>query len=159
VLKRFLAYGCAGWIAEVAFTGAFSGLFGRDKSATAKTYLWMHPIYGLGGLALEWMSARLRGWNRPARALACVPVIFGMELSSGWILRKALGRCPWDYKGQGVELFGLIRLDYAPAWYALALLFEPASQRLRTLAEGQPIKNKALPAVSPSFSNGRYSVA
>src|SRR4051812_15033446 len=90
VLKRFFAYGCAGWIAEILFTGVLSTVQRKDRSATAQTYLWMHPIYGLGGLALEWLSGRLRTSSRPARALAYLPVIYGIELSSGWLLRKTL---------------------------------------------------------------------
>jgi len=133
VLKRFLLYGFAGWVVEVLFTGASSAVK-RDRSATAQTYLWMHPIYGGTALALEYLSRRLRRVPRPVRGLAYLGVIYGAEYGSGWALRKVLGRCPWDYGGTGRDIHGLVRWDYAPAWYALGLLFEPVRDALASTA-------------------------
>jgi hypothetical protein len=110
---------------EVCFTGVGAAMLRRDRSGTARTYLWMHPIYGGTALALELLHDRLRPLPRPVRALAYTAVIFGSEFTTGWLLRKALGRCPWDYERQGWSVRGLIRLDYAPFWYATGLLFEP----------------------------------
>jgi hypothetical protein len=115
---------------EVCFTGMGAALVQRDSSATAKTYLWMHPIYGATALGLEFLHDRLRFLPRPVRALAYTAVIFGAEFTTGWLLRKALGRCPWDYSGHGWNVKGLIRLDYAPFWYAAGLLFEPVREAL-----------------------------
>ncbi|WP_434384346.1 putative ABC transporter permease [Melittangium boletus] len=130
MLPRFVLYGCAGWVMEVCFTGMSAALFQGDGHATAKTYLWMHPIYGATALGLEFLHDRLRFLPRPLRALAYTAVIFGAEFATGWLLRKALGRCPWDYEKQGWNVSGLIRLDYAPFWYAAGLLFEPAREAL-----------------------------
>ena len=113
---------------EVCFTGMGSALVQRDTHGTAKTYLWMHPIYGATALGLELLHDRLRFLPRPVRALAYTAVIFGAELTAGWLLRKALGRCPWDYGDKGWSVKGLIRLDYAPFWYAAGLLFEPVRE-------------------------------
>ncbi|EPX61178.1 hypothetical protein D187_000961 [Cystobacter fuscus DSM 2262] len=124
MLPRYVLYGCAGWVLEVCFTGMENALKG-DRTCTAKTYLWMHPIYGATALSLESLQERLRFLPRLLRALAYTAVIFGAEFTSGWLLRKALGRCPWDYEDKGWSVKGLIRLDYAPFWYATALLFEP----------------------------------
>jgi hypothetical protein len=112
---------------EVCFTGMGAALH-RDRSATATTYLWMHPIYGATALGLEFLHDRLRFLPRPVRALAYTAVIFGAEFTTGWLLRKGLGRCPWDYSGHGWNVKGLIRLDYAPFWYAAGLLFEPVRE-------------------------------
>ncbi|WP_443096576.1 putative ABC transporter permease [Pyxidicoccus fallax] len=114
---------------EVLFTGAGSALK-RDRSATAKTYLWMHPIYGGTALALEEVSARLKPLPRPVRALAYTALIFAAEYGTGWFLKRLLGRCPWDYSPHRWSVHGLIRLDYAPAWYLTALLFEPVRDTL-----------------------------
>jgi uncharacterized membrane protein len=124
VLKRFLFYGVAGWVVEVLFTGVASAVK-RDRSATAKTYLWMHPIYGGTALVLEQVSKRMKRAPFWAHGLAYTGVIYAAEYSSGWILRRGTGKCPWDYSGSGRDVHGLVRLDYAPAWYALGLLFEP----------------------------------
>ena len=83
---------------EVCFTGMNAALFQRDSHATAKTYLWMHPIYGATALGLEFLHDRLRFLPKPVRALAYTAVIFGAEFTTGWLLRRALGRCPWDYQ-------------------------------------------------------------
>jgi Putative ABC-transporter type IV len=115
---------------EVCFTGMGAALFERDRNATATTYLWMHPIYGATALGLELLHDRLRFLPRPVRALAYTAVIFGAEFTTGWLLRKALGRCPWDYEKRGWSVKGLIRLDYAPFWYVAGLLFEPVREAL-----------------------------
>lgn len=130
MLARFLLYGCAGWVVEVCFTGTAAALFKKDAHGTAKTYLWMHPIYGATALGLEFLHDRLRFLPRPLRALAYTAVIFGAEYTTGWLLRRALGRCPWDYTRAGWNVKGLIRLDYFPFWYGAALLFEPVREAM-----------------------------
>ncbi|MBS2030218.1 MAG: hypothetical protein JST54_20110 [Deltaproteobacteria bacterium] len=124
MLARFFIYGLLGWVVEVLFTGA-SAVLARDRAATARTYLWMHPIYGLGMLALDQLGTHMSAVSWPARAALYVAVIYAMEFASGSILRRVLGRCPWDYGATGINVRGLVRLDYAPAWYLAALLFDP----------------------------------
>ncbi len=114
----------------MGFTGLGAALMERDRSGTARTYLWMHPIYGATALGLEFLHDRLHALPRPVRALAYTAVIFGSEFVTGWVLRKALGRCPWDYGRTGWSVKGLIRLDYAPFWYSTGLLFEPLREVL-----------------------------
>src|SRR5579883_2023555 len=96
-LRRWAFYGCCGWVLEVAFTGVAS-ILDRDLAATSRTYLWMFPIYGFGGLVLEqWGDLLARvGARRALRAAAYVPLIYAIELSTGWLLCRLLGRCPWD---------------------------------------------------------------
>ena len=137
MLKRFFLYGAAGWVIESLFTGLGSALH-RDRAATAQTYLWMHPIYGGTALTLEQVHRRMPRAPRWARALAYLGVIYAAEYGSGWLLRKLLGRCPWDYSGQGRNVHGLIRLDYAPAWFGLALLFEPLQAGVAAAATAEP---------------------
>lgn len=115
---------------EVCFTGTSAAIFQKDSHGTAKTYLWMHPIYGATALGLEFLHDRLRFLPRPIRALAYTAVIFGAEYATGWLLRRALGRCPWDYEQKGLSVKGLVRLDYFPFWYGAALMFEPAREML-----------------------------
>jgi hypothetical protein len=117
-------------VVEVCFTGMSAALFQRDSHATAKTYLWMHPIYGATALGLEFLHDRLRFLPRPVRALAYTAVAFGAEFATGWLLRRALGRCPWDYQQKGWSVKGLVRLDYFPFWYGAALAFEPVRNAL-----------------------------
>ena len=106
-------------------TGA-AGLFSteRDVAAPARTYLWMYPIYGAGGLALEQIRRRVRPFPRMLRAAAYVPAIFAIEAATGALLRRLIGACPWDYTGRRAHVRGLVRLDYAPLWYLVGLTFE-----------------------------------
>ena len=32
--------------------------------------------------------------------------------------------CPWDYSDAKYNIDGLVRLDFAPAWFILGLVFE-----------------------------------
>ena len=120
---------------EVGFTGVSSALIRKDRSATAQTYLWMHPIYGAAGVVLDFLAKRLRRLPRMLRAAAYLPVIYATEYSTGWLLCRFLGKCPWDYGDKGVNLKGFVRLDYAPYWYAAALAFEPAAMKLQQFVE------------------------
>ena len=144
---------------EVCFTGLSAAVLEKDRQGTAKTFLWMHPIYGATALGLELLHDRLRFLPRPLRALAYTAVIFGAEFSTGWLLRRALGRCPWDYAQRGWSVKGLIRLDYAPFWYGVGLLFEPAreallhvtSEALRHTPEYRhAVKDGTVPPLPPS---------
>ncbi|HTS80201.1 MAG TPA: hypothetical protein VMH40_06355 [Myxococcaceae bacterium] len=120
--RRFALYGCAGWVLEVLFTGTKAAL-SRDSKAPARTYLWMHPIYGAAGLVLEAVHRKLGRRSRLTRAAASLGVIYATEYASGAALRAVLGDCPWRYR-DGVHLHGLVRLDYAPLWFGAALGFE-----------------------------------
>jgi uncharacterized membrane protein len=120
--RKFALYGCAGWVLEVLFTGTKAAL-SRDKKLAARTYLWMHPIYGAAGLTLEGLHRKLAGRSRLTRALASLGVIYATEYASGAALRHVLGDCPWRYR-EGMHLHGLVRLDYAPFWLGAALGFE-----------------------------------
>lgn len=125
-LERFLIYGTLGWTLEILFTGSCAVVLHRDRAATGKTYLWMHPIYGGTALLLECVHELLASSVVMVRVLAYLSVIYVAEYLSGLVLRVVLGRCPWDYSDRGVHLHGLVRLDYAPVWALVCLLFEPA---------------------------------
>ena len=131
---RFALYGIVGWAIEVVATGAWAALRDRDRAATARTYLWMHPVYGAGGLLLEQIERLTSSWPRPARAAAFLPAIYAVEAIAGGLLRRILGRCPWDYRGRGWHVAGLIRLDYAPVWWLVGYLFPSTRARVAQAA-------------------------
>lgn len=143
--RKFALYGCAGWVLEVLFTGTKAAI-SRDKKLAARTYLWMHPIYGAAGLALEGVHRKLDGRSRLTRALASLGVIYATEYASGAALRHVLGDCPWRYR-DGMHLHGLVRLDYAPYWFAAALGFEWLRDGLEApSARAAPTPGVACPA-------------
>ena len=122
---------------EVVKTGATAAIVNRDRAATARTYLWMLPIYGAGGLLLDKIADLLhaRRWPRPARVAAYLPAIYAVEAATGAALRCLLRKCPWDYSSsKGLHLGGLVRLDYAPLWLAVGYLFEPVRAIATALA-------------------------
>ena len=47
--------------------------------------------------------------------------IYGMAAAIGPIRQKL---CAWDYSQAKLNVDGLIRLDFAPFWFALGLFFE-----------------------------------
>lgn len=127
-MERFIIYGLLGWCLEIIWTGLGS-LLTRDVCLTAKTYLWMFPIYGVV-ILFEPVHDKIRQWPVWARGTVWMLLCFAIEYLAGWLLRDILGTVPWDYSQAALNIHGLIRLDYAPAWFAAGLLFEKIHDRL-----------------------------
>lgn len=122
---RLVIYGLLGWSMEIVWAATREKLTGiqRGWRLQGTTYLWMFLIYG-GGLALlfEPVHNALRVWPWPLRGLVYVAGIFAVEYATGWLLRRVTGACPWDYTGRSRwQVHGLIRLDYAAAWFVMGL--------------------------------------
>ena len=95
------------------------------------------PIYGMGALLAPigrmvdaWIGqAPLKPGDRLVRhGMLYMVLIFTAEYLSGMWLR-ARGICPWDYSGSHSGINGLIRLDFAPLWFATGLLFEQITKK------------------------------
>lgn len=121
--KKFLIFGTLGWCIEIVWTGLGSLLAG-DVALTAKTYLWMFPIYGMTALMQPLFLALRRYCPIWQRCGVYILSIFAVEFLAGALLRLVTGVCPWDYSGQRLSVMGFIRLDYAPLWAILGLFFE-----------------------------------
>ena len=126
MMKNFMIFGVLGWCAEILWTGFCSLLLG-DVSLTAKTYLWMFPIYGTAGLSLPLFLLFRKHCSLWQRVGFYVFAIFAAEFVTGWFLQAVTGACPWDYGDRLFSVRGFIRLDYAPLWAILGLLFERAA--------------------------------
>lgn len=124
MFKRFLIYGLLGWNIEVIWTGLYSLTTG-DVNLVGSTSLWMFLIYGSAAFVLEPVHDRIRSWRWPLRGLIWLILIWTMEYGAGFVLREFLGVTPWYYDGK-YAIDGLVRLDYAPAWFVVGLLFEKA---------------------------------
>lgn len=121
MIKRFFLYGIVGWSMEIVWTGLYSLLNG-NVGLEAYTSLWMFFIYG-SAIFLEPLHDIIRDWNVVFRGIIWVVIIWGVEYSSGKLLLRVLDVYPWQYFGPfAVE--GLVRLDYAPAWFVAGLIFE-----------------------------------
>jgi uncharacterized membrane protein len=130
-LGRFVAYGLIGWCAEVAFTGVHDFVKTRDSRLLARSSLWMFPIYGLLQPLFEPLHDGMRGRvPAPGRAAVYGVLIMAVEYASGAILRRAVGRAPWDYSSARCNVHGLVRLDYLALWAAAGLATERVHDRL-----------------------------
>lgn len=150
MLLRFFLYGALGWCAEILWTAVYEVVTGTRKHPTdvrvrvpmtpperwrlaGHTYLWMFPFYGLGGLAFEPCHEAVRGWAWPLRGVCWMVLVFAVEYVTGRALRRATGRCPWDYSYARWNVDGVIRLDYAPVWFCFGLLLERVHDALARL--------------------------
>ncbi|WP_188398888.1 hypothetical protein [Sporomusa sp. GT1] len=127
-MLHFIIYGLLGWCLEIIWTGVGSLLDG-DVFLTARTYLWMFPIYGLV-IVFEPLHDIIRYWPAWRRGTVWMLLYFAVEYLTGWLLSVVLGTVPWDYSLAALNIHGLIRLDYAPAWFVAGLLFEKVHDRL-----------------------------
>ncbi|MFA5881397.1 MAG: hypothetical protein WC834_04300 [Eubacteriales bacterium] len=128
---RFLIYGLLGWTMEIFWTGLGSLLRG-DFRLQGFSYLWMFPIYGLA-VFLEPVHDHIRNLTWVIRGSIWTTVIFGIELITGLAIELTVGKVPWDYTGSSYySIAGLIRLDYAPVWFVVGLLFEKVDDFMRT---------------------------
>ncbi len=117
---------CVGVTIEVLLTAATNFYKKRDTRLKGYSYVWMLPIYGLAYPLFVWLWPMISGWNIVARGILYLVLLFAVEYLSGWLLRKLIGKCPWEeqYKGKKWSINNLVRLDYAPGWFVVALLFE-----------------------------------
>lgn len=120
-IHNFIHCGLLGWFLEITFT-AFNAFRRRDMKLPCNTSIWMFPIYGLAAL-LAPLARLMRRRNFIFRGLVYTGMIFTGELAAGlWLRRRDL--CPWNYEKSRWNLGKVIRLDYAPCWFATGLLFE-----------------------------------
>ena len=120
--KNFLTCGALGWCLECFWTGMDTIRKGKDKTLRCQTSVWMFPIYGMAALFRP-ISRLLSGVPVIFRGIIYMLLIFTGEYVSGSLLKKHKS-CPWDYSKAKLNYKGLIRLDYAPAWFLSGFLFE-----------------------------------
>ncbi len=121
MLTRFLIYGFMGWCMEIIWTGVIS-LLRKDFKLMASTSLWMFFIYG-AAIFLEPFFNIMSSYPLVIRGGVYAACIFFVEYLTGTLLKKA-DACPWDYSDCKYSVSGVIRLDYAPAWFAAGLIYE-----------------------------------
>ena len=124
IFLKFFIYGLLGLCIEVLWTG-FGSLMKKDWKMSGNTYLWMLPIYGITGLLFEGIYNRISYIPWVIRGIIWMSLIFFIEYISGRIIKQIIGVCPWDYSSNTkYSVRGFIRIDYAPEWFAVGLIFE-----------------------------------
>ncbi len=121
MIIRYIIYGLLGMNIEIFWTG-MSGITHGSRDLIGHTSVWMFFIYGLAVVALEPIHNLIADQNWFFRGCVYTLAIFTIEFISGYVLRL-IGIEAWNYTGE-MSVLGLIRLDYAPAWFAVGLLFE-----------------------------------
>ncbi len=110
-----------GWAMEILWTGLHAFRV-RNLKLIGKSSLWMFPIYGCAAFLAPVMH-RMKEVHILKRGLVYMLCIFSGEYISGSLL-KSRNICPWDYSKSPYQLQGVIRLDYAPLWFLVGLLYE-----------------------------------
>lgn len=121
-VKDYLLCGLCGWCMECFWTGLASLCKRKDKTLSCKTSVWMFPIYGMAAF-LTPICKKLENRSALIRGGVYLLLIYSTEFVSGIILKKH-NACPWDYSKAKLNFKGVIRLDYAPAWFLAGLCFE-----------------------------------
>lgn len=99
----------------------------RDRKLSCQTSVWMFPIYGLAAF-LTPICQKLQHKNALIRGGVYAVFIYIAEYVSGILLKK-YGACPWDYSKAKLNYKGVVRFDYAPAWFIAGLIFEKILKR------------------------------
>ena len=121
IIYNFLLCGLLGWCFECFWTG-MNSLFEKDRKLTCHSSLWMFPIYGLACI----FKPLHRFFSKSSmflRGTIYTVLVFCIEFTSGLLL-KAKNACPWDYSKAKTNIKGVIRLDYAPAWFIMGLIYD-----------------------------------
>lgn len=111
---------------EVAFTAALDSWKKRDRFLMGYSSIWYLPLYA----GIPWLLARIGPWifalAWPLRGLIYIVLCFALEFAGMLALRLLLGASPSEesYHKARWNVLGLIRLDFAPVWFAAGLLFE-----------------------------------
>lgn len=133
VLKRnFILCGLFGWCIEILWT-SFEKFRRRDMKLIGNTSIWMFPIYGMASFFAP-ISRFIKKSNVLIRGLVYMISIFTAEYTTGYILKKH-DMCPWDYSKSKYNINGLIRLDYAPLWFIVGLIFEKLVNQKKELGK------------------------
>lgn len=119
--KDFIKCGTIGWCMEIVFT-ALDSFRRRDMRLMGTTSIWMFPIYGCATL-LHPVSYLLKNLPTWFRGFTYMALIFSAEFITGHLLTRH-SLCPWNYRRSRWNIKQLVRLDYAPFWFAAGLLFE-----------------------------------
>lgn len=126
-ISNFLICGFCGWCMECLWTGMNSIRGHKDRTLACHTSVWMFPIYGMAA-CLNPFCKKLKDRNALLRGGIYAFLIYITEYTTGVVLKK-YGACPWDYSKAKLNYKGVVRLDYAPAWFLAGLFFEKVLNR------------------------------
>lgn len=111
---------------EVIFTAVLDAKKDSQQHLWGYSSLWYLPLYMLAPVFLNLTASVLLPLPLLLRGLIYMVVIFVCEFMAMLALRKLLGASPSEanYRLSRWNFLGLIRLDFAPAMFAMGLTFE-----------------------------------
>ena len=119
--SNFIKCGITGWCLEIMFT-SLESIKNHDIKFTGHSSILMFPIYGMGAFLFP-VAKLLEKQKFWIRGGAYSLLIFMAEYIAGSFLKQHQ-MCPWDYSKCKANINGLVRLDFAPLWFGVGLLFE-----------------------------------
>lgn len=126
--KNFVKCGITGCCMEFFWTTLCS-VKRKDYKLIGHTSIWMFPIYGMASF-IKPISRKLKRKNKDVieRGLIYTAGIYAAEYTTGTLLKRK-DHCPWDYSKSKYNVNGVIRLDYAPLWFIVGLVYEKMLNR------------------------------
>lgn len=118
---NFIRCGFLGWCIEIIWTG-FLSFINHNKKMMGTSSILMFPIYGMACF-IKPVYKKIGKHCALFRGIIYTIGIFAAEYITGNFLKKKW-KCPWDYSDCKYNISGLIRIDYAPAWFLVGLFFE-----------------------------------
>ena len=111
---------------ETCFTAASEWPAKKDRHLMGFSSLWYIPLYALAPPAFRFLGPQIFGLHWALRGILYTLAIYLVEYSGMLALRGLLGSSPSEegYRKSRWNIHGLIRLDFAPAWFAAGLFFE-----------------------------------
>jgi len=118
---------------EVFWTSILDSIKTKNPRLTGVSYLWMFPIYAVVPFIYISVLARFQNTSIFLKGIIYMLGFYVLEFISGYLIRKAVGVSPWDYKNHSIKLFGkkykssldgFICLEYAPVWYLYGIIGE-----------------------------------
>jgi hypothetical protein len=118
---------------EVFWTSLLNFHKTKDMKLKGHSYLWMFLVYALVPFAYLLVLKYFSEQSIFLRGVLYMLIFCAMEYCSGYIIRKIIGACPWDYSDKIIHLNGkkikthfdgLICLEYGIIWYIYGILGE-----------------------------------
>ncbi|MBT4376509.1 hypothetical protein HOD29_03995 [archaeon] len=118
---------------EVFWTSLFNGIKKKDLRFKGTSYLWMFPIYAIAVFIFLFVTGVFMDVSIWIRGIVYLILFTLLEFLSGIVIRKLVGKSPWDYTNYKIKIFekiiksnlkGVICLQYLPVWYIYGIFGE-----------------------------------
>ncbi|XP_071963880.1 transmembrane protein 229B-like [Antedon mediterranea] len=124
VWVRLYIYAIHGYFTEIMFTAGWEFVVNMNPKFPGVTSVWSLFIYGVSNLVIERMYVNFKDTvSIPIRLVIYTLWVYMWEFTTGLVLRQ-FDACPWDYTPFEWDFFGLVTLEYAPAWLIGVFLSE-----------------------------------